>query len=756
MRRFSWMKRRWRGLGCLGLGCLGFCLAMVSPVCGQQIGSNKTDGQADRYTLTVKSQLVVETVVVKDKKGSFIPVLTAKDFTVTEDGAPQSIRFCEHESLPAAATLLPASRAEDEQITIYKRLTRTSIAPESNGDVAASSRYKDRRLLAIYFDMTAMPPADQQRALAAAETFVRKQMTEADLVSILRFGGGAVDVLQDFTADRNRLLSVLETLVVGEGQGMANSIEDAASADTGAAFGQDDSEFNVFNTDRQLAALQTAANMLGQMNEKKALVYFASGMRLNGVDNQAQLHATVEAAIRMGVSFWPVDARGLVAQAPLGDATQGSPGNASLYNGQGALAQTSRREQSQDTMYTLAADTGGKALLDNNDLTRGITEAQKAISDYYILGYYTTNIAPNGRFRKVKITLNGEREANLEYRQGYYATKEFAKFNAADKERQLEDALMLGDPITDLTIAMEINYFQLNRAEYYVPIMVKIPGRELALAKKFGAEHTLIDFVCEIKDDIGGITVSNVRDNVNIKLTDATAAQLASRPIEYDAGFTLSPGHYTIKFLARDDETGRIGTYQANFIIPNLNKETRRVPVSSVVLSSQRVDLQDALYNAASGKESAKNDAANPLVQEGRKLIPSVTRVFKADRELYVYLQAYAKGGILPGPAVTSGVAGDVAANLSPAASPAPASPETIADSPLIAFVSFFREQKKVYESKPMAVKPQLNTRLGVTPIRFTVGMGELTPGEYQCQVSVLDPAGRRATFWQGRMQIAQ
>ena len=225
-------------------------------------------------------------------------------------------------------------------------------------------------------------------------------------------------------------------------------------------------------------------------------------------------------------------------------------------------------------MYSLAADTGGKALFDNNDLTRGIVQAQRAISDYYIVGYYTTNTAQNGRFRRVKITVDSPLDASLDYREGYYANKEFNKFTAVDKERQLEDALMLGDPITDLTIAMEIDYFQLNRAEYYVPIIVKIPGRELALAKRFGAEHTLIDFVCEIKDEAGGFTVSNVRDNVDIKLTDATALELTKRPVEYDSGFTLLPGRYSIKFLARDDETGRIGTYQTEFIIPNLNKET--------------------------------------------------------------------------------------------------------------------------------------------------------------------------------------
>jgi VWFA-related protein len=694
----------------------------------QTIGTNAAPGQGQTYTLSVRSQLVVETVIAKDKKGNLIDGLTAKDFTVTEDGVPQTIRFCEHEKLPSMASPLPATSADEEQVTIYRRLTRTQIAPED----PEHARYKDHRLIVLYFDMTAMQPEDQMRALTAAEKFVRTQMTAADLVSILRFAGGSVDVLQDFTADRTRLLSILQTLIVGEGQGSADSIDDASSADTGAAFGQDDSEFNIFNTDRQLSALQTAAKMLEGMNEKKSLIYFASGLRLNGVDNQAQLHATIDAAVRAGVSFWPVDARGLVAQAPLGDATQGSPGNISMYSGTAAQAVTDRFQQSQDTMYALAADTGGKALFDNNDLTRGIVQAQQSISDYYIVGYYTTNTAQNGHFRKVKITTNPELAANLEYRQGYYANKEFSRFSAVDKERQLEDALMLGDPITDLTVAMEINYFQLNRAEYFVPIVVKIPGRELALAKRFGAEHTLIDFVCEIKDEVSGLTVGNVRDNVNIKLSDATAAELARRPIEYDTGFTLMPGRYSIKFLARDDETGRIGTYQTTFVIPNLNKETKRVPISSVVLSSQRVDLKDSLYDAVKGKDQAKNVAANPLVENGGKLIPSVTRVFSTDRELYVYLQAYRGSPTATAQAKTGSAVSSTAGSAAP----------------LVAFVSLYRQQEKVLETPSIAAMPLPSSRLGVVPFSFKVSLGKLTPGRYECQVSVLDPAGHRVAFW--------
>jgi VWFA-related protein len=668
---------------------------------------------------------VVETVVVKDKQGKPIEGLTAKDFTVTEDGVAQKVRYCEYQTLPSAPIPVPPQPPTEEDIKLYKRLTRTQIAPEPTGE----SHYKDHRLLALYFDMSAMPPGDQLRALSAAEKFVRTQITASDLVAIMRYSGGSVDVLQDFTADRNKLLSILSTLVVGEGQGDVESPDDASSADTGAAFGQDDSEFNVFNTDRQLSALQTAATMLGQLNEKKSLIYFASGLRLNGLNNQAQLRATVDAAIRAGVSFWPIDARGLVAQAPLGDATKGSPGNSGMYTGSAALANTTNFQQSQDTLFSLAGDTGGKALFDYNDLSKGIVQAQQAVTSYYILEYYTTNPNLDGRFRKVKITLN-DASAKLDYREGYYAGKEFSKFNSVDKERQLEDALMLGDPITELTIAMEINYFQLNRAEYFVPLVVKIPGRELALAKRGGSEHTLIDFVGEIKDVVGGNTVTNIRDNVNIKLTDSTAADLAKLPIEYDAGFTLLPGKYTIKFLARDDETGRIGTFQTNFTIPNLTKETKHVPVSSVVLSSQRVDYKDALYNVVKGKEQDKQAAANPLVENGKKMIPSVTRVFSKGREMYVYLQAYEQD------------------SSTSTAQPAPTM------RPMVAFVSFYQGQKKIFETQPIAVTPSMQSRLGTVPLNFTLRLNDLPTGPYDCQVTVLDPTDSKGTFWQSQIMI--
>jgi hypothetical protein len=343
-------------------------------------------------------------------------------------------------------------------------------------------------------------------------------------------------------------------------------------------------------------------------------------------------------------------------------------------------------------------------------------QAAEAIRSYYILGFSSTHTAQDGKFHRVKVTLTRPADAELAYRQGYFSDKTFARFTGADKERQLEDALMLENPVTDIHLAMEVNFFQLNRAEYFVPVSIKLPGSELALARRGGAQRTVIDFIGEIKDDYG-VTVQNVRDKLDVKLSDQTAAELAMRPVQYETGFTLLPGKYVIKVLARDAETGRIGTYQAAFAIPNLNRELKRVPISSVVLGSQRLPLGAAIYTV---KKDVEN--VNPLVFEGQKLLPSVTRVFSRGRELFVFLQAYQRA-------------------------------ETTTQ-PLVAFVTFYRGDAKALETAPLAITGEVDQRSKAMPIRFSVPLGQLPPGRYDCQVTVLLPGVEKAAFWRAPIVV--
>jgi VWFA-related protein len=676
--------------------------------------------QTPQATFRTTTRLIVQSVFVKDKDGRPIEGLTARDFVITEDGQPQDIAFVEYqrletESLPVQAadpqapvplTAKPATTAATVAPTV-----ETGISSPPSGDI----RYQDKRLIVFYFDGSAMPPADSIRAYTNALKFIDTQMTRSDLVAIMAFQNGAVSVKNDFTDDKEKLREVIGILIYGDDQNN-DGIPDHPE---GTAFGQNDAEFNIFNTDRQLAALQTAVNMLKGLPEQKTLLYFASGMRLNGADNQAQLRATVNAAIRANVTLNPIDARGLVAMPPLGDATQRSPGGLAMFTGGAANQMMNNFQRSQDTLYALAKDTGGKAMFDYNDLSLGIVQATQSVTSYYIIGYYSTHLATDGKYRRVKVSLNNPQyaSADLTFRQGYYGDKAFGNFSAADKERQLEDALMLENPVTEITIAMEVNFFQLNSAEYFVPVAVKIPGSELALAKRRGALRTLIDFIGEVKDD-NGYTIQNMRDKLDIPLSTETAEKLATSPIQYETGFTLLPGKYVIKLLARDNETGRIGTYQAAFQIPNLMREQKRLPISSVVLSSQRIPMTDALLTVQKGAAQL----TNPLVFDGQKLFPSVTRVFSKSRDMYVFLQAYQR--------------------------------YTPTMQPLVAFVTFLKGDQKVLETDPLQVIDGIDPRSKAVPLRFSIPLDKLDVGRYEAQVTVLEPAGQKVAFWQAPIAL--
>lgn len=672
-----------------------------------QVAPNTQTGQNADFRIT--TQLVTEVVIVKDRRGNFIEGLTADDFVVTENGVPQQIRFFEFQKLAEPAPLPPISVDQPTASNVHRaRPSIRSIRPDD-------ALYRNRRLLAFYFDLATLAIPDQLQALDAAARFVQTRMSSQDLVAILAFTRGSVQVLLDFTADRQVLLQALETLrrsnEYSEGFGGLG----AEKPGPGASFGQNSPEFNIFFNDRQLSALQTAANLLGSVNAMKVLVYFTTGLRLEGVNNLAQLRATINAAVRAGVSLWPIDARGLDAEPPLGDARSGSVSGLALYTGAALERAVENRERRQDTLWTLAAETGGRALLDSNDLLSGIVQAQQSMSSHYILGYYTTNDQRDGKLRKVSIALPKYPGAKLEYRKSYYAPKEFSAFDAADREHQLEEAFMLEDPITDLKLALGIAYFQINNAEYFVNLSVTIPGHELMTGKAQSQERTRIEFIGEIKSDYGE-TVSNVRDSVDIKLGANSAIELSRRIVQYDTGFTLLPGRYHIKFLARDNETGRIGTYHMPFVILNLNKEVSQLPISSVVLGSQRVDLRESIRATLKQKDQ-RLEAGNPLVENGLKLLPSLTKVFRKKEELFLYLQVYQS------------------------------------EKPL-AYVTFYRDKALAFETAPVGPAYSLREPLRGHVLRFRIPLKQFDPGEYVCQVNIVDPARGRARFWQSPVVI--
>jgi hypothetical protein len=384
-----------------------------------------------------------------------------------------------------------------------------------------------------------------------------------------------------------------------------------------------------------------------------------------------------------------------------------------VFNGTSQQSQRNQFNDQQETLVTLSADTGGKAMLDNNDLSMGIRQAQQATTSYYLIGYYSTNVALDGKYRRIKVQLKNDLKANLDYRNGYYAGKEFRKFTASDKERQLDEALALGDPVTDLPLAIEVDYFRAGKGQYVVPISVKIPGSFIELARKGVKGVTDMDFIGQIRDKQGKLA-GGVRDGIKVTLSEADAKELAKKSLQYDTTLMLPPGDYKLKFLARENQTGKMGTYETSFHIPDLNQQNGTPRLSSVIWSNQREPLSSA---AGAAETNKKLLAANPLVKEGSKLIPSITRAFRLDQSLYVYFEVY-----------------------DPSLDPDRGIPHVAAT------LALYKGKTKVYESRPVRMM-ELAPKAHSIPFQMQVALDKMKPGNYVGQVEVIDQTGKKFAF---------
>jgi len=706
-------------------------------------------------TFTSNTTLVIIDVSIKDKSGKVIEDLKKGDFALTEDGKTQQIAVFDFQKLdidappppvpavkpgseakPAAtvAAATPAGKPAGISGAIVQTAQPTPAAAKPAAPVTTKPgtaqpiiRYQDRRLVAMLFDFSTMAIPEQIRVQKTAIEFIHKDLKPADLVCIMMASTGPLEISQDFTDDKDALEAAVKKFHIGEGADLVDSLGSGDTSDDNT-FSADQSEFDIFNVDKKLTTIETAAKMLAGFPEKKALMYFSSGITQSGMDNQAELLKLVNTAKKSNVAIYPIDARGMTASAPGGDATTASSSGKGLFTagaagGQGGGRGGAANDSAQETLSTMAADTGGKLFAEDNDMTLGLEQARDDIGSYYILGYYSTNSKADGKYRtvSVKLTRTDVASAKLDYKHGYFAEKEFGKFTAADKDDQLQQALILGDPITDLTLAAEVNYFRLARDRYFVPFSVKIPGSEIALAKSKGSAKANLDFIGQLRDNKDQIR-GQVADGITIQLAQQTLTELNNRTIAYDTGFTVPPGSYKLKFLTRENETGKMGTYETSIVIPDLAADQpTKIKTSSIVLSSQRQPLKAAVGKADPNTKVADS---NPLVEDGQQLVPSITRVFRKDQNLYVYMEVY-------DPTLGADQKPSVAATL-----------------------TFYRGKNKMFESEPVRLDTFIPLRGQTLPVQFQVPLIRLPTGVYTCQINLIDENGHKFGFQRAEIKV--
>jgi hypothetical protein len=202
--------------------------------------------------------------------------------------------------------------------------------------------------------------------------------------------------------------------------------------------------------------------------------------------------------------------------------------------------------------------------------------------------------------------------------------------------------------------------------------------------------------------------------------------QVRRKNVQYNTGFVLAPGSYHLKFVIRENQTGRMGSFETDVQIPDLRKMPLKM--SSVVLSSLRAPV------------TSKKNGANPLVRDQMELVPNITHVFTPDQHLYLQYEVY-----------------DAAKGKNPAASAAPTQNGAVKDAPaakppkdsirVFTSIEFLQGAAKIYESKPVVANEVTAPERKAVIFQMDLPLQALKPGLYLCQVNVIDDVAGSFSF---------
>jgi VWFA-related protein len=668
----------------------------ATPASNSQAGQTQT-GQDTGFVFRMNAELVLTNVVVRDSKtGEVIKGLKRSDFSIFENGKQQQIATFDFESVDQATPL--------NEATISGLVAGGKTNPNAPPIVARPEDLRNHRLIVMFFDLTSMQPEDLERSVNAAKDFLRTKMQPADLVALISLGN-ALNIDQDFTADKDALVREVGAYNGTEGQGFAqgatansNQVEDTTG------YTPDESEYNDLNTDRELFALRAISKSLEKVNEKKSLLYFSGGISRDGIENQASLRSAINAAVRANLAIYSVDTRGLQAVTPLGDASTGSLRGTGAYNGGALNNNMNQNFATQEVMATLSSDTGGKAFFDSNDFAPAFARVQRDTSAYYAIGFRSSNPARDGRYRKLTVKVNRP-GVKLEYRPGYYAPADFQHSAHEDRERELEEQLASDLPATDMAVYLDAMYFRLDENRFYVPVSLIVPGSQIPFVKGGDKDKATLDIIGEVIDEAKR-PIGRARETVKLNLDQAQQAR--QKNIQYTTSFNLPPGKYDLKFVVRENQTGRMGSFEANITLPEMKKIPLKM--SSIVLASAR--------------QPSKKD--NPLVRGGQEYVPNISHVFRQDQHLYLLYEVYSPTREKPADNAPKG---------------------TKAGIDLLSSLELIQGSAKVYET-PLVQAKAINVQgRDAVAMELDVPLDKLKPGQYLCQLNVIDDAGGSFAF---------
>lgn len=602
------------------------------PALAQQTTPTPPDDQVVR----ISTDLIQIDVTVTDKRGKVVTDLGPDDFEIFENGDRQEISnfsFISRVAGSATASDVPAA-AGAAPMNSPRQIQRGEV----------------RNTIAVVVDDLNMSFGSVYYARRALKKFVDTQMQPNDLVAIIRAGGG-VGALQQFTSDKrllhaaidrirwnplgaagidpllsvgqtptdvtDRFLSEANAIAQRGGDPASNqrrsiltreNISDKKRTDLDVSRNASEQEEGQF-AQASLGAIKYIISGMTKLPGRKTMMLFTDGLMIGSDSNKSRasvvydrIREVVDFANRSSVVVYTFDTKGLKSMS-----IQASDNTYEVIDGHRGAKEIERRDDfrnSQDGLAYFAQQTGGKALLNSNDLNGGIQRALDEQAGYYLIAYLPNadSFDPTKRkFNKLEVKVKRP-NLNVSSRSGFFNTNTDSSPPQLTVERQIAAALV--SPFTQNDIALNVNalYADDPADGPYIRSFLHIDAKSLKFTDDAeGWKKASFDVAAATFGD-NGVPVETKESKYTIRTKGPTYDTMLKRGFVYVLIMPLKKsGIYQYRVAVRDAETGKIGSASQIIDVPNLSK--RKLALSNLAIENVSVATWQ---NIAAGKVGNK------------------------------------------------------------------------------------------------------------------------------------------------------
>ncbi len=550
--------------------------------------------------LRVETDLIEVGVVVRNHDGRAIPKLKRENFVLTDQGAARELTYFAVET--------PGLRPENSPMAAIAAGATPSSSPNAEQPATAGAT-PHPRFIVLYFDDFGTNNADLKRAQVAGRRFIKEGLDDTDRVALISSSGDFLD----YTADQPKLIAAIDKLKphpkfseIGLGgcprispyqayeisvlldpaaieaatkeAGMCNASSGDDSSYGGTARlrvagqgiqGQAEILWGQVRAASQatLDAISRALGSLQAMPGRRLFLLVSSGF--NSATLERERDQLISQALRAGIVISSVDAKGLYAEVPGRDASDGISVSKTLP------FETFRFETSSigtklftnnQVMSDLAQATGGLFFHNNNDLPHGFRQLGSIPEVSYVLGFHRPDTAADGKYHKLKVTLRESNSYVIQARPGYFATPTApsAQSDPLDRERELDRQVTGTSTRTDFPASVA---FKLDPAPtpglmtVKTQVHVAIDKLQFPIRNERRMQH--LNLVVALLDEHGNIVAAK-QGAMDFAMTDATYTRFSTSGINAGLNLDAPPGKYRLRAVIQESVDGKIATSSLN------------------------------------------------------------------------------------------------------------------------------------------------------------------------------------------------